>query len=350
MLRIKQRHKKPLRIITILFVLGMLISAYYVNRIYQRAFKPNINLPEGESFVLFLPHNTTLGGLKDSLFSNGLILDTTSFNWMAGYKNMEGQIRPGRYVLKPKMSNRELCNKIMAGYQDPFMLLINKKRLKTDLTHYIGSKFEFPADSLLQLLNDQTYCQSLGFDTQSIMAMFVQDSYEFIWTITAKDFMQRMKKEFDKYWNKERIQKITKNGLNPVEAMILASIVDEETARNEEKPIIAGLYINRLKKHWKLQADPTIKFAVGDFTLNRILFEHLEIESPYNTYKYEGLPPGPICIPYKSSIEAVVNAEKHDYMFMCAKEDFSGYHNFAKTHRQHEANRRKYIRALNNSR
>jgi peptidoglycan lytic transglycosylase G len=350
MLQIKQRHKKPLRIITVLFVIGILVSAYYINRIYKNAFKPNINLDGNQTYVLYLRNNETLRVLKDTLIRHDLLIDTASFNWMADYKKMEGNIKSGRYVINGNMTNRGLCNKIMAGYQDPFMLIINKKRTKKDFAGYIGSRFLFPSDSLLVLLRNPDYCNEMGFDTNSIMAIFISDSYEFHWTTSAKGFMQRMKKEFGKYWSDEKRQKIALNGINPVEAIILASIVDEETAKNDEKPRIAGLYINRLKKNWKLQADPTVKFALGDFSLNRILFEHLEIDSRYNTYKYEGLPPGPICIPYKSSIEAVINSEKHDYMYMCAKEDFSGYHNFAKTHRQHVANRQKYIRALNHFR
>ena len=178
------------------------------------------------------------------------------------------------------------------------------------------------------------------------MSIFLQDTYEMYWTISPKDFILRMQKEYERYWNKKRRDSAEEIGLTPLEVITLASIVDEETVKDDEKPTVAGLYLNRLKRGWRLQADPTVRFARGDFSANRVYLKDLETESEYNTYKIDGLPPGPICIPAKSSIEAVLHPDDHDYMFMCAKPDFSGYHNFARTGAEHERNRQEWIRAL----
>ena len=178
------------------------------------------------------------------------------------------------------------------------------------------------------------------------MAMFIPNTYEFYWTTTARQFADRMKAEYVRFWNEERIQKAESIGLTPVQVATLASIVQEETNQSSEKPRVAGVYINRLQKGMPLQADPTVKFAAGDITLRRILNRHLETDSPYNTYLYPGLPPGPITFPEISSLESVLNYEKHNYLYSCAKEDFSGFHNFARTNAEHERNAARYHAAL----
>lgn len=177
--------------------------------------------------------------------------------------------------------------------------------------------------------------------------MFIPNTYEVYWNTSAKNFMNRMKKEYDRFWNDSRKAKAKEIGMSPVEVAILASIVEEETAAYDEYPVVAGLYINRLKRNIPLQADPTVKFAWGDFTLQRILFSHLEIDSPYNTYKHTGLPPGPLRIPSIKGLDAVLNYQKHSYLYMCAKEDLSGRHNFAKTLAEHSRNAKKYQAELN---
>ncbi|HPG72744.1 MAG TPA: endolytic transglycosylase MltG, partial [Bacteroidales bacterium] len=179
--------------------------------------------------------------------------------------------------------------------------------------------------------------------------MFLPNTYEFYWNTSARQFTDRMKQEYDVFWTEERIAKAKESEypMTQVQVSILAAIVEQETRMNDEKPRVAGVYINRLKKGMLLQADPTVIFAANDFSIQRVLFSHLEIDSPYNTYKYQGLPPGPICIPSVTSIDAVLNYEKHEYLYFCAKDDFSGYHSFAKTLQQHNANARKFHRALN---
>jgi UPF0755 protein len=259
---------------------------------------------------------------------------------------VEGTVPVGHYSLEAEMSSRQIINRFKAGMQSPVRIIVRKSRLWQDLAADLEEQLHFPADSLLKHLSDTAFVRSLGFTPESIIAMFLQDTYEVYWTIGAKELMQRMKREYERYWTDARLQSAQDVGLTPEEVITLASIVEEETVRRDEQPKVAGLYLNRLEKGWKLQSDPTVRFARRDFESNRVYFKHMKVESAYNTYKYEGLPPGPICIPSKASIEAVLNAENHEYMYMCAKPDFSGYHNFARTNAQHNINRQKYIRAL----
>jgi len=202
--------------------------------------------------------------------------------------------------------------------------------------------------AIANALKDTVLCHQLGYDTATVVALFVPNTYEVYWNISAEALLQRMKKENDAFWNAQgRKEKAAALGLTPVEVATLASIVDEETAANAEKPTIAGLYLNRLRQGMLLQADPTVKFALGDFTLRRILNRHLEVDNPYNTYLYPGLPPGPIRVPSVVGIDAVLNHQQHDYLYMCAKEDFSGTHNFAHTLQEHLRNAARYAAALN---
>ena len=208
------------------------------------------------------------------------------------------------------------------------------------------------ADSIeiLDLFSDENMILEFGFNTETFRAMFIPNTYEFYWTTSADEFAKRMKTEYDRFWDKSRKAKAEEIGLSPEEVIILASIVQSETIKKDELETVAGLYINRLKKDIRLQADPTIKYAVGDYSLKRVLTKHLEIDSPYNTYKNVGLPPGPIAFPEITTIDAVLNYEKHKYLYMCAKEDFSGYHNFAQTLSQHNRNAAKYRKALDKKR
>ena len=202
-------------------------------------------------------------------------------------------------------------------------------------------------DTLLRLMNDSAWCASMEFNRQTIVAMFIPNTYEVYWNVSPERFMARMKREYKAFWNASRQEKAQAAGLSPVEVSVLASIVEEESAAVDEYPVIAGLYLNRLKAGIPLQADPTVKFAVGDFSLRRILDKHLEVDSPYNTYKYAGLPPGPIRIPSIQALDAVLNYTKHRYLYMCAKEDFSGRHNFAVTLAEHNRNAARYRSELN---
>jgi UPF0755 protein len=250
--------------------------------------------------------------------------------------NYPNTVRPGKYKIEPKTSYIDLIRKLRAGIQEPVNLTFNNIRTKQDLAGNLSKQIELDSLTILKHFINQP---------ESFLH-FIPNTYEVYWNLSEKSLFSKMKKEYNKFWNTSRKAKAKKIGLTPKEVAVLASIVQSETQKNDEKPRVAGVYANRLKKGMLLQADPTLIFAHQDFTITRVLNIHKEIDSPYNTYKYTGLPPEPICLPEISSLDAVLNYENHDYIFFCAKEDFSGYHNFAKTNRQHERNAAVYRKAL----
>ncbi|MDL2322631.1 endolytic transglycosylase MltG [Bacteroidales bacterium OttesenSCG-928-A17] len=275
------------------------------------------------------------------------IKDLVFFQKLSSYMKYPGNIKSGRYILGEDVSYLDLIRKLRSGNQDPIHFTFNNIRLKKDLAERVGEQFLFGSQFLEEKLNDSETCESLGFDTITIVSMFIPNTYEIYWNISVDRFLERMKKEYDRFWTPERLKKAEKNSLTPIQVSVLASIVEEETAVPSEYPVVAGLYINRLKKGMLLQADPTVKFAVGDVTLKRILYKHLEVDSPYNTYKNPGTPPGPIRIPSIAALNAVLNPTQHNYLYMVAKEDFSGQHNFSRNLSEHNAYARKYQDALN---
>ena len=255
--------------------------------------------------------------------------------------------KTGRYAIKPTDNMRYLHRRLSMGYQTPVKLTIGSVRTLDRMARNVSRQLMIDSTEVATLLNDTAYILKLGYNQQTLPALFIPNTYEVYWNMRAEDFMTRMQKEHKAYWNEKRMKQAEAIGLTPTEVATLASIVEEETANQAEKPMVAGLYINRLKKGMLLQADPTVKFSLQEFGLKRILFKHLEVDSPYNTYKYAGLPPGPIRVPSYQGLESVLNYTKHNYLYMCAKEDFSGTHNFAVTSAQHAANARKYQQALN---
>ena len=256
-------------------------------------------------------------------------------------------VRTGRYVIEPNTDILTLYRKLRNGQQDPILLTIPTCRTLDRLAGAISKKLMLDSLTLVNAFTDEELSKQLGYSTATLPALFIPNTYEVYWDISLKGLMARMQKENKAFWNDEREKKAKELGLTHEEICTLASIVDEETANDAEKPIIAGLYLNRLHKGMLLQADPTVKFAVGDFTLRRILGKHLEKESAYNTYINTGLPPGPIRIASIKGIDAVLNHQKHNYLYMCAKADFSGTHEYAATFSEHKKNARNYIRALN---
>lgn len=253
----------------------------------------------------------------------------------------------GRYESQPGESTLMFFRKIRNGRQTPLNLTIPSVRTMDRLASYLGNKLMIDSAEIARTLYDSIACRKLGFDTATIACLFIPNTYQIYWNTSLDDFLNRMSKENKRFWTEERQQKARNAGLSTNQVITLASIVDEETAANAEKPAVAGMYLNRLKRGMPLQADPTIKFALKDFSLRRIYHKHLDIQSPYNTYRNIGLPPGPIRIPSVAGIDAVLNHEKHDYLYMCAKEDFSGRHNFARTYQEHLRNAAKYTKALN---
>jgi UPF0755 protein len=335
---------KVLLIAGIIFILAGAFTAY---KAYTILYKPNTNLNGEESIYLFIKTGSDFNDVMKQLNDKKIISDSSSFKWLADYKDYIQHVKAGKYQIKNGMSNNELINMLKSGRQEPVSLVFNNVRTKYQLAGKIATQLEADSASIIDVLNDSIYLDSLGFTPENAISVFIPNTYEFYWNTSAKQLYEKMKKEYDVFWTSERKKQAETAGLTPVEIEILASIIQEETKKYSEMPTIAGLYINRIKKGMKLEADPTVKFAVGDFTIKRVLKKHLQVESPYNTYKIEGLPPGPICLPDPRIIDSTLCFKKTDYLYMCAKEDFSGYHNFAKTGAEHAANARKYQNALN---
>ena len=271
----------------------------------------------------------------------------TGFSTLIRHTDYAQEPRTGRYAVKPDESVLTVMRKMKNGQQEALKLTIPESRTMRKLAGVLGQKLMLDSAQIAAALIDNPYCQRWGYDTATIAALFVPNTYEVYWNTTLDHLMERMVKEHDAFWNEERRQKAEAAGLTPNEVATLASIIDEETANNAEKPMIAGMYLNRLHQNMPLQADPTVKFALQKFELRRIYHDMLFIDSPYNTYRNIGLPPGPIKVASIKGMEAVLNYVKHDFLYMCAKEDFSGTHNFAVTYSEHLRNAARYAKALN---
>ena len=331
-----------------LFVTLAMLTTTFTFYFWQIFRTPNIQLDKQTSFALLIPENATYQTVLDTLNKHDVINDHISFQFLAKLLNYPDNIKPGRYVFKPNTNNYNAVKKLLSGVQDPLKLTFNNIRLKEDLIERIGGKFEFGEENFRKALNSPEVCNKYGLDTLTIVSMFLPNTYEIFWTTSTEKFLDRMHSEYKKYWTAERVAKAKEIGLTPVQVSILASIVEEEQARKvDERPRVAGLYINRLNALMPLQADPTIKFALQDFAIKRILNEQLRVKSAYNTYVNTGLPPGPIRVADFNSLNAVLNYDKHDYLYMCAKADLSGYHAFAKTYPEHLNNARMYQAELN---
>ena len=256
-------------------------------------------------------------------------------------------IRPGRYDVGSGTGVLSVFRNLRNGNQTPTRLTIPVLRTTRDLADLLGRELHAPADSFYAALTNPELLSLYGKTPETAVCLFLPNTYEVYWTLSPAALLARMNKESKAFWTPERLAKAQADSLTPDQVITVASIVEQETAYNPEKPMVAAMYLNRLHKKMPLQADPTVKFALGNFGLRRIMHEHLKVESPYNTYKQAGLPPGPICIPSLSSINAVLDHAHHDYLYMCAKEDFSGSHNFAVTYGEHLKNAAKYAQALN---
>jgi len=332
-------------LLTIFFIL-ILAGAGVVYYLYRQILAPNVSVTKENEFV-YLPTGSTFSQVVDSLQASGMLQNVASFQWVAERMGYPEKVKPGKYQLRDGMNNRELVQLLRSGKQVPVKLIFNNIRTKSDLAGKISRQLEVDSLQLLQLLNDSAVLSPLGFNTENILCMFIPNTYEVYWNMSAEKFFKKMDTEYESFWNKTRLQKAKDEGLTPIQVSVLASIVQSETSRNSEKSTIAGVYVNRLRKNWKLEADPTLIYAMNDFSIKRVLNEYKEIDSPYNTYKYFGLPPGPICLPEISSLEAVLNFSSHDYMYFCAREDLSGYHSFASDLKTHMLNARRYQAELN---
>lgn len=343
----KGKRSAFFKILVIAGIIIIIAGAFTANKAYTILYKPNVKLDGKESIFLYIKTGSVFEDVMGQLNEKKIISDSTSFQWLADYKDYKQHVKAGKYLIKDGMSNNELINMLKSGRQEHVSLVFNNIRTKYQLAGKIASQLEADSVSIVKVLSDTACLDSLGFTPDNAVSVFIPNTYEFYWNTSAKQLFERMKKEWEKFWTESRKSKATEAGLTPIEVEIIASIIQEETVQYDEMPTIAGVYINRIKKGMKLEADPTVKFAVGDFTIKRILKKHLQTNSPYNTYLYKGLPPGPICLPDSRIIDKVLNYEKHNYLYFCAKADNSGHHVFAKTGAEHVRNAALYHQYLN---
>ena len=327
------------------FLVGSMLLITFTFYFYQIVYTPNI-LVDRDDRLFVIKSGTSYRGVLESLGKQEMVNDMVSFSFLARLKDFDKNIRPGRYMLRRNMTNLMAINALLGGRQEPVNVVFTHVRLLSELDERITKNIGVTPDEFEDALDEFIENNKEGFNRDNILSMFIPNTYQVYFNVVPEELVERMHAEHTRFWNEERKSKAASLGLSPIEVSILASIVQAEVVKQDEAPTIVGLYINRLKKDIPLQADPTLVFAVGDFTIKRVLNEHKEVDSPYNTYKNAGLPPGPINMPQIANIDAVLNYEKSKYLYMCAREDFSGYHNFASTLREHNQNAGKYQRAL----
>lgn len=330
-------------LVALLLVGGAL--GFYV---YKIAFGRNI-VPSDKARAVDIPNDAaTYEAVAERLAADHIIEDKASFVWTASL--MKYKVKAGRYRLQPDATSNHDLIATLRGGQMTIKLTLHNIRTKEQLAGRLATDMIADSLSFLRLFNDTAFLQTHQLTPQTVMTIFIPNTYDMYWNTDAKGLFDKMLQERNKFWTEERKNKAKTLNLSPEQVYTLASIVETESQYQPERPRIAGVYLNRLRQNWRLEADPTVVFAVGDFEIRRVLKSHLETDSPYNTYKNEGLPPGPIYMASINAIDAVLNAETHEYMFFCAKPDLSGAHNFAKTLDAHNANAREYHRWLNSQR
>ena len=327
----------------VLFLSCAIMASVFYGRIYQS----NVSLDYQKEVFVYIPSDANFEDVLQQLIDEGIIINSSSFRWISERKRYTNNIKSGRYLIKDGMNNNELVNLLRSGRQTPVNVVFNNIRTKEEFAGIIAGQLELDSVEIIEAMLDTVFLNNIGLNAFNVSSLFIPNTYEFYWNTSIMSFLSRMVAENHHFWNNSRKAKSKLLNLKKEEVITLASIVEKETLKKDEQPIVAGLYLNRLKKNMLLQSDPTVIFAVGDFSIRRVLKKDLKYDSPYNTYKYKGLPIGPISLPSIGAIDAVLNYQKHNYLFMCAKEDFSGYHNFAKNVRQHNVNAKKYRKALN---
>ena len=331
------------RFFPFLVLAGLLIGT---ERFYHRIHSAVIDLGNAPSAWITIPTGSDYRQVKDSLYSHHFISDEHRFESYVEMGRFANRFKPGRYLLKNRMSAGELVGMLTSGLQTPVKVTFHDIRTREELAAIVSRQIEADSISLCKLMSDQNYLKKFSATPSSLFNLLIPNTYEMWWTTSADQFLTRMHRESQAFWAGMRSRKADSMGFSRSQVIIMASIVEKETSRNEEKAIIAGVYINRLRKGMPLQADPTLIFAWKDYSIKRVLNRHKEIRSPYNTYQNKGLPPGPICLPSISSIDAVLHYQRHIYLYFCAKEDFSGYHVFSNNLQEHNRNARKYQAAL----
>lgn len=331
------------------FILAMVIIlvialAFTALNYYLKYFSANVT---DKKEYLYIHTGATFNDVYDTIKSEGMVKDTATFYNAAQNMNYVNRVKPGRYHLQPGMNNRKLINMLASGTQEAVTVSFHNLRLKEQFAGFISKKIEPDSTTIIRLLDSASYLQQFGFTPDNVYTMFLPNSYQLYWNTSPEKFFKHMYANYEKFWTPGRKQKAAAINLDPIQVSILASIVDAEALHDDEMPAIAGLYLNRLKKGMKLEADPTVIFAENDFTIKRVLNKYLSINSPYNTYLHTGLPPGPIMMPSVNAVKAVLDYQKSDYIYMCAKADFSGYHAFATNVADHLVNAHKFQQALN---
>jgi UPF0755 protein len=336
--------RKPIFLLSVVFILLLVIYIVY-RKISGMKLDSDTTGKE-----LFIPTGASYEKAFKLIDSVAQLKNPELFNWLAEKKKYTTRVRAGHYIIGENMTYPELIDMLRAGRQRPVNVTFNNIRTLNQLAGKVSQKIEADSAEISDFLSDESNYSSDGFKKETVIAVFIPNTYQFLWNTDARGFYQRMLKEYKSFWTKERIERAAEEKLNPVEVSILASIVDDEVAKADEKPRIAGVYLNRLRIGMPLQSCPTIRFALNDFTITRVLKKYLVVESPYNTYKYKGLPPGPVGCPSVEGIEAVLNAEHHDYLYFAAKADFSGTHNYSRTLAEHNRYAAEYQRELNRRR
>ncbi len=337
------------RILVIVSLLGLVALAGFSYYIWHVIFTPNTRF-EAPTAEIFIPTGANYLQVREQL--KPLLEDIDDFDVVAQKKEYVNNIKPGRYIIKKGSNNNDLINTLRSDNRPVWVTFNNQERLE-DLAGRVAQQIEADSVALLQAMKDTVFLSGNGFRLENALNMYVPNKYEFFWNTSATDFRERMLKEYQRFWTQERLDKAEEIGLTPHQVMVVASVVQKETAKVDERPRVAGVYMNRIENGWKLEADPTVIYAIKERTQNfdtiirRVLYKDLELDSPYNTYKYASLPPGPIAMPDISSIDAVLNHEEHDYFYFVANVENFGYHKFAKTLAQHNRNKQEYINWIN---
>lgn len=338
---------KRILVIIVLFVaVGMGYFSWYI---YDTAFSSNTAFNNKVAHV-FIPTNATMADVMEEM--EPILRNEKSFRTIANQKKYDSNIRPGHFLIIRGMTNNDIINTLRSGNVPINVKFNNQERLE-DLAGTISKQIEADSISLIKAMQDPNFIKEVGLNDDTALSLYIPNTYEFYWNTSAKQFLNRMKQEYEKFWNESRMEKAKKLNLTPEQVIALASIVQKETAKVEERPRVAGVYLNRLKVGMLLQADPTVIYAIKrtskDYNqiIKRVLYADLELDSPYNTYKYPGIPPGPITMPDISSIDAVLNPETHSYYYFVADVNNFGYHKFSKNLAQHNANKAEYVRWVN---
>jgi len=341
----KSFFKKVISALLLIIIVVSGVAGYYA---YKTIYQPNVNSIDKKSQIIYIPTGSDFDDVLSILNEHNILKNQSTFEFLAEKKKYKNAVKPGKYRILVNMSNNALINLLRGGIQEPVELNFNGIRTTNQLISRLCRRIEADSISLYEAMNDNGFLSKYGFSTDNVQALFIPNTYKFYWNTSVDEFFDRMFKEYNKIWTNTRKKKAADIGYSPKEVVVLASIVQgEQCCDNSEKKIIAGLYINRLKKDMLLQSDPTVIFAIGDFSIQRVSFEQTHFESPYNTYLSKGLPPGPIGFVQESSIDAVLNYDRNNYIFMCAKEDLSGKHYFSTSYEQHCVFAQKYRDALN---